>query len=130
MPQRPVKSRRRRRVADFAAYTLIGVAVYGGLVWLLFRSEDGATAVKWYGLMWFTVLVFGQALVMHTHSFKRLRFWLLVSGLLAGHIAMFVAILSQTDGLRGIWWGVLFLIESVAIDWTLSFLMPQDQFGA
>lgn len=115
-----VKPRRTRRALDFVSYALIGIAIYGGLLWSLARGTQGELAGKSFGFGLFTLVLFGEALANHKKSFKYRRFWLVIIGLVVSHCTLIAGVLWHIEGWRAIWLVVLYPIESVAIDRTLS----------
>lgn len=122
-----VKPRRTKRALDFVSYALIGIAMYGGLLWSLARGAKGELASKSFGFGLFTLVLFGEALANHKRSFKYQRFWLVVIGLVISHCALIAGVLWHIEGWKAIWLVVLYPIESFAIDWALSSFVGKHQ---
>lgn len=77
--------------------------------------------VRWFGLAGFTLIMFALFVAKSEELLRKLRFWLLTSILLAGHLAAFAIVLTHVEEWKLMWFTVM------AFEYPL-FLFFRDKF--
>lgn len=92
----------RSRVIDYVLYVAITFAFITPV--FLIQDKWGHDAfIRWGGLAGFSSLLFGYFVSDSRPFLRERRFWLLTALLLATHLALFIAMLTQVDEWRLMW---------------------------
>jgi hypothetical protein len=97
-----------KRLTDFAAYVVIGLAV--GLILITVAAYD--IDFKWVALFFETVLVFGCVLAFHKRKWKFPAFWLLCAVALIVHLGLLIPLLFLVAKIRAFWVSGVFVVET------------------
>jgi hypothetical protein len=110
-----------KRLTDFAAYIVIGLAL--GLMAIAF-AENNIDA-KWLALSFETALVFGCVIAEQKRRWKTLTFWLLCVAILAAHLGLSATLLLHIATIRAFWVSVAFVVETSVIIVFLDAIAPR-----
>jgi peptidoglycan/LPS O-acetylase OafA/YrhL len=119
---------RLRRVRDFVLYIAIAVALAFGAIWSADHWHDVSheAFLRWGGLGVNTLLLFGVAVYSRRSLVKRVRFWIVVAGLLVLHLSVFVLLLFKIVEHWSLFWFVLaYAPELVAVERILAYYVPR-----
>jgi hypothetical protein len=97
-----------KRIADFAAYIIIGLAV--GLTAFVFAICD--IDAKWMALVFQTALVFGCLISWSRRLWKVPGFWLFVLASVIAHLVLMITIVHMTEKFRAFWVSATFVVEA------------------
>jgi hypothetical protein len=100
-----------RRVRDFAAYIVIGLAVGFGVIWCAYHSHGlrDEFLARWGGLALNTAVLHGYFISWSKRFWRVWGFWLAMVSVLIIHLIVFTVILQHTDH-----WSVVWLRSSSA----------------
>jgi hypothetical protein len=114
-----------RRILDFAVYTLIGIALVGGVMFFAIRNPYAKLPdVKWVGLIVTTAITFGYAIKGSKRYWEHWLYWAVVGALLAVHLLVYVALLRSVGHFALLWFAIISPIEwagiCLALEWIAS----------
>lgn len=101
------------RLADYALYVLIAVALVGAIYIYALNSDASAgdRFVRWGGLAINTLLLYGYILKETTRLWRYWRFWVTLLLVVCIHLAVFTAILLRAEHWKVIWFLPMYPIE-------------------
>lgn len=97
------------RARDFVLYVAISLAV-AMLAVLMGRSKMSAQAAsQWFGLFFYSAIVYGVFVSANWRSRRRGRFWIVTTTAFCVHAAVFATIIITVTQWRPMWSAVIFL---------------------
>ncbi len=113
-----------RRVWDFVAYILIGLALAAGAYWAAVRNVSDDSLIKWGGLTLNTLAIFWWVIKQSRRFWRKRAFWWTMAALLVVHVAGFSIILINVEHWRMAWFLVICTLEvipiTVVLDWSMG----------
>ena len=105
----------KRRVLEFASYTVAGVAVVLGVIYYADHvPSEKAFPVRWVGFWLNNVVVFGYIIQWYRNLWLQTRYWMLLGGFVLLHFALYIPVLRTVQQWPLIWFACLDVLEWLA----------------
>jgi multisubunit Na+/H+ antiporter MnhB subunit len=104
------RATRNLRARDYFLLILLGALLFLVGLRISFAVQDkwGHDAfIRWEGLAWFTLGLFGFFVAESVKFLRKLRFWVVTAILLIGHLIAFAIVLTHVEEWKSSWFMVM-----------------------